>query len=150
MSKHLLFTALKEENSVDELTAISLNQWREVVQLANEHYVAPRLCAQLKKKNVSLPVEVERPLKQSLLLNSGRNMTIYAAFSNLCLALQSANIPVIPLKGAYLAQAIYPQIGERVIGDIDLMVSKNRIAEAIQIGIDLNFHPTKPLSLIHI
>jgi diadenosine tetraphosphatase ApaH/serine/threonine PP2A family protein phosphatase len=54
-------------------------------------------------------------------------------------ALNNAAIPVIVLKGAYLAQAVYPQLHLRQMGDMDLLVPKERVVEAYAILEDLGY-----------
>ena len=44
---------------------------------------------------------------------------------------QGAGIEVIVLKGLYLVEHIYPSIGLRTFGDLDLLVRKERLADAL-------------------
>ncbi|MFM7326680.1 MAG: nucleotidyltransferase family protein, partial [Nodosilinea sp.] len=58
------------------------------------------------------------------------NLTLVRELKTILAALNRATIPVIVLKGAYLAQAIYPQLHLRQMGDMDLLVPQERVVEA--------------------
>ncbi|MFM7326795.1 MAG: nucleotidyltransferase family protein, partial [Nodosilinea sp.] len=68
------------------------------------------------------------------------NLTLVRELKTILAALNRATIPVIVLKGAYLAQAIYPQLHLRQMGDMDLLVPQERVVEAYAIIEDLGYH----------
>ena len=122
-------------------------QWQAVVDFASAHFLAPLLYAKIKASSLPVPEEIMQHLRRQYIINSGRNVAIYSAFRQFCQQLQAANIPIIPLKGVYLAEAVYPTPGERVMGDLDLLVPKKRIEEAINLAINCHFMPTKAVHL---
>jgi hypothetical protein len=58
------------------------------------------------------------------------NLALVQELKAILASLNRAAIPVIVLKGAYLAQAVYPQLHLRQMGDMDLLVPKERVVEA--------------------
>jgi hypothetical protein len=60
--------------------------------------------------------------KQARYATAARNMLLYADLAGALRALNHAGIPVIVLKGAALAETVYPNIGHRAMGDADLLV----------------------------
>lgn len=58
-----------------------------------------------------------------------------------------APIPVVLFKGFALAELIYPSPAERLMGDVDLLIAPEQLAEALRRLTDLGFVPEKPLDL---
>jgi hypothetical protein len=58
---------------------------------------------------------------------------------------RAAGIDVIVLKGAFLAELVYRNIGLRAIGDIDLLVKKEDLGKVKRVLIQLGYQalPTK-------
>ncbi len=140
--------SLDENNSATRtLNQLPTHQWQALLKLADGLHIAPLLYTRLKQKRLAVPPNIQQELRKRYFSNTGRNLAVYHAFRQLSTQLQAANIPMIPLKGVYLAEAIYPTLGERVIGDLDLLVPKDRIEEAIEIGIAANYHPIMPMAL---
>jgi hypothetical protein len=61
-----------------------------------------------------------------------RNMCLYRELGSVLEELRGAEIPVIVLKGAALAVTLYPNIGLRPMSDVDLLVPRARLAEAVR------------------
>ena len=145
-----LFELLSLDRSLPtskKVANLTPDQWRALLDLSHGQHVGPLLYTKLKEKGVAAPAAVVEPLRQGYLLNTGRNLAVYHGFRQLSSQLQAAAIAMIPLKGVYLADAIYPTIGERIMGDLDLLVPKERMAEAIEIGRACHFYPSKPVVL---
>ncbi len=58
------------------------------------------------------------------------NLRLAHAFGQLASLFQAAQIPVVALKGIYLANHIYPHSGMRPMGDIDLLVPERDLSQA--------------------
>ena len=61
---------------------------------------------------------------------AARNILIYSDLARALRALSDASVPVIVLKGAALAETIYPSIAHRPMGDIDLLVRPQHLERA--------------------
>lgn len=144
----LLWLLRPDAASADE-TAVRLQQtgWDALLRLAAGHHVMPWLYACLKERPSLVPPSILYQLKQAALLNAGRNLLLQAAFSGVAAALQKAAISLIPLKGIYLAGAVYPSLGDRVVGDLDLLVPKTKIGRAMRVVEACGYPPLKPVVL---
>ena len=62
--------------------------------------------------------------------NAARNTLLYAELGRVLNALRREGIRVIVLKGAALAETIYPSIAHRPMGDVDLLVQLQHLERA--------------------
>jgi len=60
--------------------------------------------------------------KQTRYVIAARNIRLYADLARALRALNQADVPVMVLKGAALAQTVYPRLSQRPMGDADLLV----------------------------
>jgi hypothetical protein len=115
-----------------QLGRVSAEEWRMVAELAQQHDVAQLLYYHFKPLNMALPGEVAEELRQIYLQNAVRNMRLYHEINKLLRLMQEKDIPVIVLKGAYLAEAVYDNIALRTMGDVDLLVKKDDLLRVEQ------------------
>lgn len=66
-------------------------------------------------------------LKQTYLKSLSRNMILYDHFQKAVNSFSEKGIPVIGLKGIFLSEAVYKDIGLRQMSDIDLLVKKEDV-----------------------
>ena len=78
----------------------------------------------------TVPAAVLTPLRAASQAAVHFNLALVKELKTILATLNRAAIPVIVLKGAYLAQAVYPQLHLRQMGDMDLLVPKDRVLEA--------------------
>ncbi len=125
----------------ERLAHVSADQWRMVMELAHQHSVTPLLYHHLRGSPgfstgrpliLALPDEIANELKQEYIKQALRNIFLYKELNKLLRVLQEKKIPVIPLKGAYLAEAVYDNIGLRSMGDVDLLVMKDDLLRVEQ------------------
>lgn len=69
-------------------------------------------------------------LKDEYRWSLARNMLLFDELGRVLKAFSEANIDVIVLKGAALAQTVYPDIALRPMGDVDLLVQEESLKEA--------------------
>lgn len=69
-------------------------------------------------------------LKKEYQWSLARNMILFDELGRVLEAFNEAGIDVIVLKGAALAQTIYPDIALRPMGDVDLLVKKEGLEKA--------------------
>ena len=67
------------------------------------------------------------------------NALLFSELDRVLTALDAADIPVIVLKGAALAQTLYPDPGLRPMSDLDLLVSFERLDHAVQTANDFGY-----------
>ena len=108
--------------------------WEAVVELASQQLVTPALRQALSAKGLlpDLPAEVRDYLEAVHGLNRERNRKITAQVVESTAALNAIGIEPVLLKGvAHLLADLYGDPAVRVIGDIDLLVSAERAADAV-------------------
>jgi len=81
----------------------------------------------------TVPQSVLSPLQVASQKAARFNLALVQELKTILVALNAASIPVIVLKGAYLAQTVYPQLHLRQMRDIDLLIPKDRIIQANKI-----------------
>jgi hypothetical protein len=106
------------------LASASAEDWRCVLDLARRQNVSAFLYHRLQATGVLPPAAVRDELKKDYLILSMRNARLYSALSGVLELLHRLRIDVIALKGVYLAQVVYGNVGIRSMNDIDLLVKK--------------------------
>lgn len=120
--------------STDQLTELELlislvSNWEYFTKNVLLNSLGPQLHSNLSsvKNNHLIPEETLHMFKQTYLMLLRRNMVIYEHFRNAVRAFSENGISVIGLKGIFLAEKIYNDIGLRQLSDIDLLVQKEDV-----------------------
>jgi hypothetical protein len=122
-----------KENSVD---------WDAVVKVSTGHFVFPALYCNLKRANFLhyLPEDLVNYMVHITDLNRTRNQKIIEQAKELNELLVANNITPIFLKGTgNLLEGLYEDIAERMVGDIDFIVSKDDYQKAIKVLLDSGY-----------
>jgi len=146
----LLLDCLGRKDSTEvaaRLKSASKSEWQQLMELALQHEVGPLLYSRLKIlfADHAIPPGIMVGLHNSYLENAARNTLFYHELANLLESLKKVNIPVIVLKGAYLAEKIYEDIALRPMLDIDLLLKKNDLARGKEILINLGYSQVKQI-----
>lgn len=110
--------------------------WDSVVKISTSHYVFTALYNNFKKANLLdfLPNDLVDFMQHITQLNYERNLKIIEQVKDLNTLLLSHNITPIFLKGVgYIFQDMYLDISDRMIADIDFIVSKKDYLKTIRI-----------------
>jgi hypothetical protein len=73
---------------------------------------------------------VSGALKEEYLRSAARNALLFRQLEGLLRSLASANVPVVALKGVYLAERAYAERALRPMSDIDLLVREDHLDRA--------------------
>ena len=132
---------------VERLAALTPTQWQELVMLAASQRVRPLLWHRLKQKEMTelLPADVVAWLRESFRQNSMRNMRYHQELRRLLSALQTEHINLILLKGIYLADAVYGNLGLREMNDIDLLARPADLARIADILAGMGYASPQPI-----
>lgn len=116
-----------------DLAQLSPAGWQALYDLAAQQRVVAFLYHRLKAENLlsAAPEDMQQSLLNVYRQNAVRNMRLYHEFRQIAGAFQAASIPLIVLKGAYLAEAVYQNIALRQMGDMDLLVPRDKLAESV-------------------
>jgi hypothetical protein len=111
---------------------LTADEWRTLTQAAARHGVAPLLWhhAQQGTWAAQMPAAARQDLRRAYYTTTAQNTMLYHELGRILAALEG--IPVVVLKGAALAATLYPQIGLRPMGDIDVLVGVDHIETATQ------------------
>ena len=106
------------------LTSLSASEWADACACAKQHGLAANLFHALNpyKQDVKMPTEIYADLQRVFFISAARNMRLYEELERLLHTLNLKNIPVVLLKGAHLAEAVYDNIALRDMVDIDLLI----------------------------
>jgi hypothetical protein len=112
--------ALTHDANLPETSAAN---WNEVVALAEAEGLAPALALRLERHPTdalapALGARLSARFKEAL----ARHVVMSRDLATLLRALSREGIPVIPLKGAFLAEAVYPHPAVRPMSDVDVLV----------------------------
>lgn len=112
----------------------------ELVQQALAQGVAPLLYSRLRGES-RLPPACLEPLRQAYYATAAHNARLLHELEAILGALAAAGIPVLLLKGAALAQAVYDNPAVRPMGDVDLLVRPADVDAALQALAGLGYVP---------
>ena len=133
-----LTISLEERNrlEIEEQLKTTEIDWDNVVKVSTGHYVFPALYCNLKRANFLhyLPEELVNYMVHITDLNRDRNQQIINQAKEINELLLKNNITPIFLKGTgNLLEGLYEDIAERMVGDIDFIVSKEEYSNTIQV-----------------
>jgi hypothetical protein len=114
------------------LNAVGAEEWPMLLREAERHGLVPLLYRRIGSTGAQdvVPAQYWGRLRTFYLKSLARNMKIFHELKNMLRLLTDAGVPVIALKGAYLAEGVYGDIALRPMSDVDLLVPKNRLARA--------------------
>ena len=110
--------------------------WDSVVKISTSHFVFPALYCNLKKANLLefLPKDLVDYMQHITQLNRERNLEIIKQVKGINELLLKNNVTPIYLKGVgYLFQDFYDDVAERMIADIDFIISKEEYKKTIHL-----------------
>jgi len=133
-----LTISLEEKNrrKIEKLLQSVNIDWDAVVKVSTSHYVFPALYCNLKRADFLqyLPHELVNYMEYITDINRERNKQVILQANELNNVLLANNIRPIFLKGTgNLLAGIYDDIAERMVGDIDFILSKEDYPKAITI-----------------
>jgi hypothetical protein len=128
---------------------LSDGDWSRLLELADIQQVAPLLCRRLQARGLEsdVPDAVLAELRRRVRTSAMRNLAVYASLARILALLEARGIPVIVLKGAYLAEAVYREVGLRPMIDVDLLVPVDSVPEVAKIFEDDGYRPLQPYTL---
>jgi hypothetical protein len=148
-----LTISLEEKNRkiIEKQLKLKRIDWDTIVKLSTIHYVFPAMYCNLKRVGFLsyLPQELVSYMEYITNLNRERNQQIIIQAKELNTLLLENNITAIFLKGTgNLLAGIYEDIAERMIGDIDLILTEEDYPKAIPVlrefGYDKEIHQDLP------
>ena len=126
----------------------AFTDWDTLIALAEAHSLAPLLYHHVRQGDAPIPSDSYLQLQGLTLRHRQANVIRLQVLVNILELLETANIPVLVLKGGALAPTVYPQPGLRPMNDLDLLVPEAAQAEAQHVleraGFQPNLEATQP------
>lgn len=135
---------------LSEVEEWSRDDWGMVAACAQRHALGPLLHHQVRTGPLvnRVPPDVGEALRLGFLTNAVRNELLLAELGRVGRALGAAGIPVLVLKGAFLALQVYGHPACRPMNDLDLLVPVERLRDAgrllLGLGYSSDFQPDGP------
>jgi hypothetical protein len=122
---------------------------RALIALAKQLRVRPMLYARMKARGLegALASDAWREMERVHQRTVVRTLQFNQALQALGDALRSKGIEVIVLKGLHLANAVYDAIGQRWMNDIDVLVRRERLAEAVETALEAGYQPLSAMDV---
>jgi hypothetical protein len=123
---------------------ITSENWQGLLDKAIEQQVGALLYSQLQSlPDLKVPSIIQESLKDIYRKNTFFNMALMGELKSILSIFNAHKIPVIVLKGAYLAKEIYPKVGLREMVDIDLLVPNDKVEQAAKLLEILDYQSTR-------
>ncbi|MCA0132454.1 nucleotidyltransferase family protein [Winogradskyella alexanderae] len=110
--------------------------WDALVKIGSSHLVLPTIYCRLKERKLLdlLPDELTAYLEQLTSINRNRNLGLIEEATSISKLLMKHEIKHVFLKGiALLCSNVYRDTGERMVGDIDILVEKEQEKRAFKL-----------------
>jgi len=144
----LTLCCIKLHPSNEELEQVNslipfVQDWGSLINNLIDRGIGPLFLNKLPQLSNShlIPSEQKSKLQQAYYKTVGRSTILYEHFRKIAEAFALKNIPVIVLKGIYLSEWLYQDIGLRQFSDIDLLVKEEDGLKCLSILQELGFQP---------
>ena len=134
----------KELELINSLIPLILN-WDYLISTIIDRGIGPLLYKKLPLLTNSLliPETVKTKLQQVYYKTFSRSTILYEHFRKIAEEFSFQNIPLIALKGIYLSEWLYQDIGLRQFSDIDLLVKDKDGEKCLEILSNLGYKPSE-------
>lgn len=124
-----------------DLSLLAESDWDKLMRAAKSEGVGPPIYWNLSRSGLiaSIPTVQKNRLREMYLDTWAQNQMIFANLRTLAERFSQAGIPTVLLKGACYSLTIYPDAGLRPMGDLDILIPKDRFAEAIEMAQNLGY-----------
>jgi len=131
----------------ERIRRLTRTEWDHLLEESGRHAVTPLLyfCLTTAGCGPHIPRDITRRLRHVYLHSTATNARRYRNLSTILAALNEADVPVIALKGAHLAEIVYDgMIGLRPMCDVDLLFRKEDLERSQKVLSELDcFRPGK-------
>ncbi len=120
--------------------------WAEVLPALDAHRLAPLLYTQLRNHATPSSAQFLAALAEAFRASAVRSLRMETELARVLAGLAAAEVPCLLLKGVALGQLVYPSPAERPVSDLDLLVPRERLAQAAAVlaGLGYRLHGPSP------
>jgi hypothetical protein len=144
----LILLSAKIHPNEDELSQINeliprIGDWDSFCNIVIDRGFAPLFYDKLSLLPAAsfIPSNIQVKLHQSFYKTLSRSMLLYDAFRVILEAFNRSGVEVIALKGVYLSEFLYENIGLRQFSDIDLLVKPQEGKRCLELLAELGYKP---------
>ena len=126
--ENLLISILFKNNKLEKIDFKDI-KYEKIVKISSNHLMLPSLYVNLKRKKLlkHIPNELKEYIKKIYEINKNRNRVLIKELKEVSNYLNSNKINHVFLKGSSIITGNYIEdIGERMIGDIDILIDYNQ------------------------
>lgn len=136
---------LADEAADGRLDALSSADWDVLIAESARYGLAPLLYHRLRTfhSNIAVPAEATARLRQLYLQSAGRATRLFHELGKVLGRLRQANIPVIALKGAHLAELVYGNTALRPMNDVDVLVHQDDLTRVEAALLGMGYAPSE-------
>jgi hypothetical protein len=130
-----LFESIQRQDSETSFDQYSFEDWETFLVLSEQHHVTAILYQHFQEQGNTnkIPDSILNKMNQANLNNAVSNTLLFheaeLIFSKLC----ESSLPAIGLKGLYLIENAYKNFGLRSMSDMDILLKKTDIPEALDL-----------------
>jgi hypothetical protein len=135
-----LLAATWRSDTLDSSVSIP---WFQVARLARTERVATILYSIVRKADLTVPGTVHEDLRQAYAEAMLTNHLCFQDLGRILFAVSKAGIPILLLKGAALAEALYTDRALRPMGDLDVLVRPRHAYVCRDTLVGLGYVPTE-------
>ena len=114
----------------DKLGGVTDAEWNQLINLAKKNGVSQMLYTALKTQCIPIPSVIAERVRTIHLSSAAYSTKMFHELDKVLKTFEDADITVVPVKGAWLSEAVYSNIALRGMSDIDLWVEKTEIEKA--------------------
>jgi hypothetical protein len=129
----LLSKLLKGGNDIEKFIFKNKFNWNLFLTLAKNHELLPFIYYRFKNTSDLVPEDIFKFLEKVYEANLARNLILWKEFVNIYQALTQKGIRIVPLKGFDLEMRFSGIIHQRVMKDIDILIEKKNLKNAIEV-----------------
>lgn len=152
VARGFLVAALRHASvAIDDrlLEALDDTVWDRVLSQATTHHVRTLFYQRLMERKLAsrIPARIDAALEEATRHVAQRNLLRQADLAAMARLLAAADIPLIALKGAYLARAVYDSPAMREMVDVDVLVRREHLQRAVDLLRTVGYAAPRPFSV---
>jgi hypothetical protein len=120
--------------------------WQEIFAFSTFHNIEPLVFFHIKEKGMEnvLPPNIYQQFQKSYHQNAACNLRKFHELGQILECLNKSRLPVVILKGAFLASCVYSNPALRSMQDLDILIQRQSIPAAIDKLIKIGYHLAIP------
>ena len=132
---HTLAMCLSGSYPSNSWADFSEAEWKQLANVALVGGVAPLLHWAINQNDsaVGVPASISNELERAYYTSLANNLLLQRELGCILNSLERAGIPTIILKGAALAETLYPDIATRPMNDLDLLTRQSHLEKAVKV-----------------